>query len=131
VEDDLKKILDEQGKLLREIRGHTKALHRAMIWGRVWSLVSLFAFFILPLVLVYYYVYPAFQNYLASFKAVTSGQMRPDQFMSNIPPMFQSMMKLQGIDLEALQKQARQNSGAQNLGGQAQQRMNAGSKSRQ
>lgn len=125
MEPDLKNILDQQGKLLMEIRADTKALHRAMVWGRVWSMMSLFGFVILPIVLGYYYLYPALQSYLTSFQAVINGQMRPDQFLQNIPPLLQSTLKLQGIDLEALQKQARQNLGGQNLGGQAQRRVNA------
>ena len=106
MDDDIKKHLDEQSVLLREIHRNVAALHRAMVWGRVWSAFSILAFVILPLVLVYYYIYPAFQSYMTSFHQVTSGQMRPDQFLQNIPPIFQSILKWQGIDINAIQKQA-------------------------
>lgn len=108
MEEDVKQQLDEQGKLIKEIHGHVKALHRAVVWGRVWGVVRFVGFFVLPIVLTYYYIFPAFQNYLTSFQAVTSGQMKPEQFLQNIPPLFQSALKLLGIDIEALQRQTQQ-----------------------
>ncbi|GEM_PF-3835196 len=108
MEEDVKKILEEHGKLLKEIHGHTTALHRALVWGRVWGVSRFVVFFVLPIALAYFYILPSFQSYLASFKQVTSGQMKPEQFLQNIPPLFQSALKLQGIDIEALQRQAQQ-----------------------
>lgn len=109
MDDELKTLLDEQSKLIKEIHAHTRALHRALLWGRVWSIAQFVVFVIVPLVLAYIYVVPAYQKYTKSLQDLYAGRLKPTQFMENLPPFFQSIMKFQGLDLETLQKKMPQN----------------------
>jgi predicted PurR-regulated permease PerM len=105
MDPDLQKTLDEQSRLIKEIHAQTRSLHRALVWGRVWGLVRFVVFFVVPIVLVYLYVVPAFQKYTSAVQSLFSGATKPEQFMQNLPPMFQSVLKFQGLDIETLQKQ--------------------------
>ncbi len=106
MEEEVKHILEEHEKLIREIRGHTKALHRALIFGTVAGVVRFVVLFVIPILLLYLYVVPAFQKYRSSFQSLQQGKTSVADFLREMPPVLRGLFPLVGVDLSELERQA-------------------------
>ncbi len=107
MDEEVKKALEEQGKLIKEIHQQTTALHRALVWGRIWDAARFVLFFIVPIILGYLYLFPLYQKYTNSLKALQRGEEKPAQFLQEMPALFKVLLPLAGVDFAALEQQAR------------------------
>lgn len=65
IDEELKKVLDEQSAELAEIRVQLKKINRFFFWSSVWSWVQILAF-VIPLILAYFFLMPLLKEGLGA-----------------------------------------------------------------